>query len=294
MGFGLGDLASIGAGGGLGWLAYKAINGAGNTDVAQIPLMDQAQTDARGSLSEFIKTGKLGGYEAGKAYTGSLGDFALSELEKQGLARVNANATAGNGVLFDSGSQVLQDLLNTDKYNPLNQTGMISGLTDAIDYNTREAATAAKRNSAYAGNLYSTDAVRQLGNVEAQGANTKATTLASLYQNYINTKLGAAPQAIAAQAQQNAEGRQRTADLFTAGALPRSLNNAKDQAAYAEFQRQQAEKQGQVTAATNLAGSNVPYGVPNVSIPNANPWMDVLSLLAQFGGKVAGGKLAAA
>lgn len=293
MGFGLGDIASFAAGGPVGYGIYKAATGGGSTSVDQVPLMDPAQAIARNDVSAFSKTGTLGNYQAGKAYTGSLGDFGLTTLEQAGLNRIDANGKSGPGALFDTGSQALTDLLTTDKYNTLNQNGMIQGLTGAIDYNTNLATDAARRKAGYTGSLYSTDAVKQLGNVEAQGANTKATTLAGLYQNYISSKLGAIPQAFSAQGQLDQKNQQQLTNEMSYGGLPRNLNNASDQAAYAEFQRQQAEKQQQVTAATNLAGSNVPYGVPSVSVPNANPWLDVMNLLAQFGGKAAGTALAA-
>lgn len=285
----LGDIGSFAVGGPLGYGAYKAFSGSGSSDVSQVPLIDPAQEEARKNLLQFSKTGTMGNYTAGTPYGGSLGDFGLSALESSGLGQVGKNLTSGPGALATLGTGALTDLLGTDKYNPLNQTGMIKGLTDAIDYNTGLATDAAKRSASYTGNLYSTDAVKSLGNVQAQGNNTKATTLANLYSQYVQQKLGAIPQAFAAQQGMDQTAEQHLQDAFTYGGLPRSLNNARDQAQYQEFQRQQQEKQGQVTAGTNLAGSNVPYGTPTVSVPNSNPWMDVMNLLASFGGKVVGG-----
>lgn len=258
------------------------------SDVSQVPLETPEQAAARQGLLGFAQGGTYGNYTAGTPYSGSLGDFGLSSLEQAGLSKVTANQNAGQGKLFDLGSSTLQDLLGTDKYNPLNNSGVVNGLTGAIDYNTKQAETAAKRSAGYAGNLYSTDAVRSLGNVQAQGANAKAATLAGLYQNYIGEKLGAVPQAFAAQAQGNAADEQKLQDMFAYGQIPRSLNNAKDQADYAEFQRQRQEKQGQISALGAVAGSNSNFGVPSVSLPANNPWLDVANLLAQFGGKYAG------
>lgn len=289
MGFSLGDVGAGLLGGPAGYLAYNAFKNGGSTDVAQVPLETPEQRMAREGLLKFAQEGTYGNYTAGQAYTGSLGDFGLSTLEQNGLNTVGSNMTAGRGALFDSGNQVLMDLLKTDKYNPLNNSGAVQGLTGAIDYNTKQAVTAAKRDAAYTGSSYSTSAVRDLGNVEAQGAIAKNQTLANLYQTYIGQKFGAVPQAFAGQQQINNQDEQRLQDSFTYGGLPRSLNNAKDAAAYAEFQRQRQEKQGQITALSSVAGTNSNFGVPNVSVPKDNPWMDVLGLLAQFGGKVAGG-----
>lgn len=272
--------------------SYMSSQNNGSTSATQIPLEDPNQATAKANLLDFSRTGTLGNYTAGTPYKGSLGDFGLSSLEQTGQQQVADRLTSGPGELSNIGTGALKDLLTTDKYNPLNQTGMIQGLTGAIDYNTKLASDAARRNSAYTGNLYSTDAIKSLGNVEAQGANTKATTLAGLYQNYIGQKLGAIPQAFGADQQINDEARQKTADAYTYGAIPRALNTAADQAQYGEFQRQQQEKQGQVTAASSVAGSNVPFGVPTVTLPNANPWQDVLNQVAQFGGSYLGAKTA--
>lgn len=272
--------------------SYMSSQNTGTTSATQVPLEDPNQAAAKASLLDFSRTGTLGNYEAGTPYTGSLGDFGMSQLEQTGQQQVADRLTAGPSQLSSAGTGALNDLLTTDKYNPLNQTGMIQGLTGAIDYNTKLASDAARRNSAYTGNLYSTDAIKSLGNVEAQGANTKATTLAGLYQTYMGQKLGAIPQAFSADQQMTDAARQKTADAYSYGAIPRTLNTAADQAQYAEFQRQQQQKQGQVTAASNVSGSNVPFGVPTVTLPNANPWADVLNQVAQFGGSYLGAKTA--
>jgi hypothetical protein len=289
MGFDWGGLGAGISGGPLGYGIYKAATSGGSTDVSQIPLMDPAQAEARSGLLSFAKSGSYGGYTAGTPYTGSLGDFGVSALEQGGLNRIGANANAGPGENYTMGADVLKELLTTDKYNPLNNEGVYSGLSGTIDRATREASDALKRNAGYGGSLYSTSTIRNLGQVAARGAETKANTLANMYQQYVGQKLGGVNTALSYDQQQQASKQQQLQNEMTYGGLPRTLNTAKDQADYAEFQRQQQEKQGQVTALTNLAGSNVPFGVPNVSIPNANPWLDVMNLLAGFGGKVVGG-----
>jgi len=294
MGFDWGGVAAGVIGGPIGYGAYRAMKGAGSTDVSQIPLMDPAQAAARSEMLDFSRTGKLGNYTAGTPYEGSFGDFGISALEQGGLNRISANATAGPGDQFSMGSDVLRELLTTDKYNPLNNEGVYAGLSGKIDRTTREASDALKRNAGFGGSLYSTSTIRGLGDVASRGAETKAATLASLYDNYVGRKIGGINTAFGAQAQLDQKGQTQLNNEFTYGSIPRQLKTAEDQAKYAEFQRQRQEKQAQVTASSNLAGSNVPFGVPSVSVPNANPWMDVMSLLAQFGGKAAGAYAGAA
>lgn len=295
MGFGLGDIASFAAGGPLGYGIYKAASGGGTNDVTQVPLRTPEEEEAQKALLEFSKTGVNGNYKAGEAYTGSLGDFATSALEKAAQAKVAARlGTAGTGTNLAASDQVLNDLLTTDKYNPLNQGGVYDAVSGSIDRATREATGAAKRGAAFAGNLYSTDTVQKLGDVQAKGVETKATTLANLYQNYVQQKLGGVGQAYSNAGAVDSMERGAISDAFSAGSLDRNLNTAKDQSAYLEFQRQRGEQQGQIGALTSVANKNTPYGVPSVSVPKDNPWLTVMDLLAQFGGKAIGGKVGAA
>lgn len=246
------------------------------SSVKQEPLETPEQREARRGLTDFARTGTYGGYTAGTPYTGALGDFAMTSLE-----------TAGQGALgqrlngSDMGSQTLKDLLMTDKYNPLNQEGVYSGLSGVIDRTTREASDSFKRSASFGGRLYSTDTMRNLGQIQARGAETKAATLASLYDNYIGRKTGAIPQAIAA-------NDSAIADAYQYGGLPRTLSTAKDQAEYSEFQRQRQEQQGQIAALSSAAGSSSNFGVPSVTVPKADPWANIAGLLAQFGGSYLG------
>lgn len=274
----------------LGSAALGYFGNKGSSDASQVPLETAEQGEARRGLLEFGKTGSYGNYTAGTPYSGSLGDFGLSALERGGLDRITANASAGPGEQFTMGSDVLRDLLTTDKYNPLNNEGVYAGLSGKIDRTTRDASDALKRNAGFGGSLYSSSTIRSLGDVASRGAETKAATLASLYDNYVGRKLGGVNTAFGAQEQLDQKGQQQLSNEFTFGALPRNLKTAEDQANYAEFQRQRQEKQGQISAVSSVAGSNTNFGVPNVSIPKDDPWTDVLGLLAQFGGQYLGSK----
>jgi len=277
MGFDWGGAASFVAGGPIGYGAYRAIKGTGSSTVDQVPLETPEQAAARKGLLNFAQTGTYGNYTAGTPYEGSLGDFGISALEQSGLDFLGGRT--------GSGDATLNDLLTTDKYDPLKQGGVYDQLRGRIQRGTREATDAYKRSSAFSGNLYSTDANRGLADVQARGAENEAVTMASLFDNYVGRKLSAAPV-------QEGIIRGRTQDAFTYGGLPRSLNNQEAQAQYAEFQRQRGEKQGQIGALSSVAGQNANFGVPSVSIPNDNPWMSVMNLLAQFGGKAVGTAMA--
>lgn len=272
-----------------GTAAYGAYTAGGDEKVGQVPLETPEQRDARLGLTDFARTGTYGNYTAGTPYTGSLGNFAMTALESGAqnklLSRLNSPGMDPNMQLSD---QVLQDLLGSDKYNPLKPGGVYDSVTGGIDRATAEAQRGLKRASAFGGSLFSTDTIRGLGDIQGKAVDTKANTMANLFQNYIGQKLGAVPLGYQAALQKDTTARQNITDAYTYGGLPRTLSNAADQAKYTEFQRQRAEQQQQIQALTAAAGSSSNFGVPEVSIPKNDPWMDIASLLAQFGGSYAG------
>lgn len=288
MGFGWQD-ALAGAGGGLaGFGLYQALKGGGNSQVDLALLESPEQRAARQGLLDFARTGRFGNYSAGDAYGGSFGDFAMSALEKSATGQIGDRLNSGPGEMFGLGDQALRDLLTTEKYNPLNQEGVYSGLSGVIDRTTREASDAVKRNAAFGGRLYSSDTVRNLGQVESRGAENKSATLASLFDNYIGRKVGGINTAFNANQQAEDIKRGRISDAFQFGGLQRNLNTARDQAFYNDFLRQRQEKGRQVDALTSVANKDGQFGVPNVSVPNDNPWARIMGLLAQFGGSALG------
>jgi len=235
-----------------------------------------AYSGARERLFNFGDTGKLGDYTAGERYTGSFGDFNLSDAEKKAnqllLQRLGGEGDTGLGMT------ALRELISTDKYNPLAAGGAYDPLRTQIDRATREASDAQKRSSAFSKNLYSTDTIQRLGDVEARGQETKASTLANLYDTYIGRKLSAIP------LEENIS-RGRLADAYSYGGLERGLNTAKDQANYADYLRARGEQKQRLSALETLGSGGGGGGGAE-----QDPWMDVLSLLGQFGGSYLGSR----
>lgn len=228
------------------------------------PELPWQQKAAMEGLLNFSSTGRLGDYQAGEAYTGSLGDFALSGLEQSGLDLLQGRLGSQDATMYD--------LLNTDKYDPLKTGGVYDQLRGRIQRGTREATDEYKRSSAYMGNLYSTDAQRGLADIQARGAETEAVTMANLYDNYVQRRLNAAPV-------MEEMTRGRISDAFAYGQVPRNLKTAEAQSKYGEFQRQRQEKAGRVDALKAVMGGPIMQ-----QQPASNPWTSVLNALGQFGG----------
>lgn len=282
MGF-LSDLGRGAAGWATGGLSEIArLLGTDPTTVTQEPLRTPEQLAAQKKLLDFGNTGVLGDYTAGTPYSGSFGDFNLSDLEKLSQSNLTNLLTSGMPASFTQGQNALSDLLTTEKYNPLQSGGAYDLMTGTLDRQIRDATTAAKRDAAYTGNLYSSDAIRKLGDVQAKGQEAKGSLLGSLYQNYIQQKLGAIPQAFNAAQVGEGINLNRINAGYTAGALPRNLATAKDQATYQDFVRRQSEKGGQLSAISNLANANAPYGTPSLTLPGTSGWETLLNLGAKI------------
>jgi hypothetical protein len=235
------------------------------------PELTPAQKAAQGSLLNFGTTGVLGDYRAGEAYTGSLGDFSLSAMERSGLDLMSGR--------LGGSEQIYNDILDTDKYDPLKQGGVYDQLRGRIQRTTREAADAHKRGSAFSGNLYSTDAHKGLADVYSRGAETEAVTMASLFDNYVGRKMSAAPM-------REEMTRGRLSDAMSYGGLPRTLNTGRDMAKYGEFQRQRGEHASRLDALRGVLGSPNPAPQQQTS----NPWAAVLASLGQMGGSYLAGR----
>lgn len=331
-----------------GGFVGRAFSGNGSEKVQQVPLETPEQRAARQKLLDAAKSGGFGdvqfgsaidgytpgaplqgftpgsafqGFNAGQEYGGALGNYDLSGLESSGLGKVMAALKSGNPALFDTGSNALTDLLNPNsRFDPYSANGEYSPFSTAVDRNTRESMDAVKRNAAFSGNLYSTNTLRSQGDVLDRANTTKASKLAELFTNYTNQKVNAIPMAFqAAQTGENIN-RNRTADAFTYGGLPRTLADQAAKDRYGEFQRARGEsytdlnrrnaelgtdatriRDEQTTDAnrrrqeqllplnlfSSIAGQNSNFGVPEVSIPRSNPYMDLLQSIIGGGSRLA-------
>jgi hypothetical protein len=76
----------------------------------------------------------------------------------------------------------------------------------------------------------------------------------------------------------------------TYGALPRNLNNASVAERNAETLRRRNELLLPINAATSVAGQNANFGVPDVTVQNPNPMLDLLTVLIGGGSKIMAAK----
>lgn len=284
MGFNLKRAATaVATGGNSEWGAGGNLWGHGGTTTQdQVPLETPEQRQARQMLMNYAQTGQIGSnYTAGQDIGIQPGNYQMTGLETQGQSALQNLINGGMPQGYQQAGQAASDLMDTSEAG-LNK--MFSPYEAVAARQQALAESAAKRSAAITGNLYSSDTVRNLGDVAAKTAESNMATLAGLTNDALNRKLSAAGLASSnATAEQN-NTRQNIADAYNYGQLQRNLANQQITDANNEKLRQRQEVLNQLTGAQAVSGAPVQFGVPSVTVQNPNPYLDFLKVAAQFGG----------
>jgi hypothetical protein len=258
----------------------------GNGKQEQVPLETFEQGEARRRLLDFADTGRFGQFRAGEDVPLGYGDYGITGIEQQGQDALQNMLNSGISKQYSVGDAALADYLKTD---PTDVSAQFDPFNNQVNRQIADSERALKRSAGALGNLYSTDTIRGLGDIQARGNETKASQLASLTDNALNRRLQAIPLAYqSAEAQQSAQLRQIDASQ-NYGALTRQLNDASIKARDAELLRRRNELQLPIQAATAVAGQQANFGVPSIQ---TNPYGDLLGLAGQIGGQYLANKQA--
>lgn len=256
--------------------------------VSQVPMETPEQAAARRMLTQFAQTGKFGDYTAGQDLGIPTGDYSQTPYEQQGLSSLSQLLSSGIPDQYKLGDAALRDLIDT---SPAAIEQQFSPFKTQVERQIRDSNTELKRNAGFTGNLYSTDTVRRLGDIEARGNETLTSKLADLTDAALQRKASLIPVAYQGGQAQEALNMGRINASQQYGALPRTLNNADLQAQYQEALRRRSELQQPIDAAKSVAGTGVNYGVPSVTTNQSSPFQSVLDLAANIGGQYAGNQL---
>lgn len=262
------------------------------TTITQEPMLTPEQMQALQALSGFSQTGKLGNYQAGEAYTGSLGDYTMTATEKAGQNKLSELVNGGTNQLFGAGSDEIMKLLTTDKFDPYAKGGVYAGFEQNLARTQNDASTQLKRNLAVTGDLYSTANAKEHGLLAERTQLQSSNKLAELYQHFSDQKVSAAGTAIDAGVKQEAIDQGRISLSQSAGALERLLSDAQAKAKYADYLRGRTEVSQQVDAAKTVLNKDVPYGVKSFTTPDSpSPFSNLLNAGLQIAGTAAGAYL---
>lgn len=248
----------------------------------QVPLETPEQAAARRKLMGFANTGTFGDFTAGADAGVGYGNYDMTAPEQSGMSSLQSLLSSGIPDQYRMGDAALQDLLAT---SPQQIEAQFQPVKDQVARSIRDSNTALKRNAGFAGNLYSTDTIRGLGDIEARGNETLTAQLANLTNDALNRRLQAIPLAYqSAQAQQQDQiNRVQASQQF--GSLTRNLNNAAVEERNAEILRRRQELQLPIQAAQTVAGQSSNYGVPSITTQQESPYQNVLNMASNIGGQ---------
>ncbi len=282
MGLNIGKTLGAVATGGLSLL--PDVLNPGSTTQSQVPLETPEQKAARKKLLQFADTGIYNGYQAGADVGIRPGDYGMTGIEQTGQSQLQNLLKSGIPDQYKMGDAALRDLLNPD---PNAIQAQFDPFKAQVQRQITDSNTALKRGAGFAGNLYSTNTIRNLGDIQNRGNETLTAQLASLTNDALNRRLQAIPLAYqSGTAQENLnQGRIAASQQF--GGLSRTLGNASTDAANAELLRRRAELLQPINAASTVSGQNANFGVPSVTVQNPNPMLDLLTAVISGGSKIA-------
>lgn len=242
------------------------------------------QKAAQALLQQLATTGSGGGINLGEAYTGSLGDYNLT----QGTLQANANlASLFNGQDITKARETFTNLADT-KFDPSDPSSGYAAFSRALAKSGKEASDVISRDAAITGTRFGSRIQNTQQDLAENLQNQSAMKLAELFQN------SRASQLAGAQGLQGLVGTQ--ADLASQIAqqedIVRQLKNQEAQAKYSEFQRQRGETLSRVDLLTQEANRNPLLGVTKYG--EASPWSSLVSSVLGSAGTAIGGPIGGA
>lgn len=243
------------------------------------------QKAARAKLGEFISTGRFGDFQAGAEVPLQYGNYAPTSEERMGLSSLQSLLRQGIPDQYRLGDEALRGIMATD---PAAIERQFQPFRDLTERSMRDADTALKRGAGFAGNLYSTDTIRRLGDVQARGSETMTAQLAGLTNAALDRRLAAVPLAFQSAREQEGLALGRVDASQRYGGLERQLDDARVKARDTELLRRRQELQLPIQAAMSLGGGPVQFGPAPQA---ASPYQDLLNIVGGIGGQYLGNEV---
>lgn len=256
--------------------------------LTQEPLLTDEQKKAMGLLAGFGESGKLGDFQAGQAYGGSLGDFDLRGLEALGLGKIGDVLNAGRPQALGAAESALTSLANA-QFNPDDPSSGFGAFSRQVARATQNANDVLNREAAITGDRYSTSIGGQKKDLALQQSDALLSQLANLYNTAQDRKLSASNSLVGLAGAEQGINSQQIGDAFNFGGIERALKNSEAQAKLNEFNRQRNERLSSIGALETVFGKNVPYGMKEISVPQPNPFSQLLNVGLTAGGFALGG-----
>jgi hypothetical protein len=207
-------------------------------------------------LQQLAATGSGGGINLGDAYTGSLGNYDVTDTEKQSLAQLQS---LFNGSDIAKARQTYTNLADTT-FDPSNPTSGYAAFDRALAKSGKQSEDVINRDAAVTGNRFGDRILNTKQSLANDLMNTREQKLAELFQQSRSSQLAGA------QGLQGLVGTQATLanQAATYGATQRDLLNQQATAQYNEFQRQRGETLGRLDLLNQEAGRNPNLGISEI------------------------------
>jgi len=274
----LGGVGSVGS----------ALLGGKKKSSTQVPLQTPQEALARSKLLELADSGTLNDLRLGEDIGLPEGVFDLSGLERDAIGAFEDRFREGGPSSLFSAIDTTLEFLNDPTIDP---AGTFAPFKDRLESEIRDRNDALKREAGVFGDLFSTNTVQRLGDVQNEGSQIIAERLAGLTNQALDRRLTAANQLGGLSSLLESIQRGRIGDLLGVGGLERELENARINQERQEILRRRGEDLGRIDALTSVLRSPTQFGVPSVDVAQSSPFQGVLDLVSRIGGDIVGGQI---
>lgn len=239
--------------------------------VTQEEMLTPQQKQAQDLLYNYGAYGTLpGGFTAGTAYGGSMGDYNVSPLEQAGQNRLMDLFGGGGDINTSRG---ILTKMGTEDFNLDDPSNQWAAFKRMAERQQDTGASALDREAAIQGNRYGTAILQNKRDLGERTNDLLLSRLSELFDNAQGRKMQAASGlAGLAGAEQNL-----VSQAMQAGALQRMLNTKKAQDAYNEWLRQREERLNSIKGVEDVWGRGVDYGVKSITSTTPSMFSQLLS-----------------
>lgn len=223
------------------------------------PMLTPEQKQAMAALTQLGTTGQYGDLTLGEGYTGSLGNYDMSQGESLAGNKIYEMLQAGSPEGINTARNTMTGIAN-NKFNPDDPSSGYAAYSRQVARATGQANDVLNREAAITGDRFSTSIGRDKADLAARQGDMLATKLGDLYNTAQDRSLQAAQGLTNLEATNETIGQGRIDNAFNYGGLQRLLKNAEAQAKLQEFTRAREEKLGQVGVLNDVFNRNVQFG----------------------------------
>lgn len=223
------------------------------------PMLTPEQKQAMAALTQLGTTGQYGDLNLGEAYTGSLGNYDMSQTENLAGNKLYSLLQSGSPEGFNTARNTFTNMANTT-FNPDDPSSGYAAYSRQVARATGDANNVLNREAAITGNRFSTSMGQQKADLAGRQGDMLATKLGELYNTSQNRALSGAQGLVGLETANEAINQDRIRAGFDQGGLQRLLANAQAQAKLQEFTRQREEKLGQIGVLNDVFNRNVQFG----------------------------------